>query len=86
MGILQDLEFRGLINQQTDAEGLEQLLEKESVKLYCGFDPTADSLHWSYVTSINVTSFQLAGHQPIALVGGGTGMIGDPSGKKQSVH
>ena len=60
MGILQDLEFRGLINQQTDAEGLEQLLEKESVKLYCGFDPTADSLHRSYVTSINVTSFPIS--------------------------
>ena len=86
MGILQDLEFRGLINQQTDAEGLEQLLEK-SVKLYCGFDPTADSLHIGHMLPVlMLRRFQLAGHQPIALVGGGTGMIGDPSGKKQSVH
>ena len=83
MGILQDLEFRGLINQQTDAEGLEQLLEKESVKLYCGFDPTADSLHIGHMLPVlMLRRFQLAGHQPIALVGGGTGMIGDPSGKK----
>ena len=86
MGILQDLEFRGLINQQTDAE-FEQLLEKESVKLYCGFDPTADSLHIGHMLPVlMLRRFQLAGHQPIALVGGGTGMIGDPSGKKQSVH
>lgn len=78
MGILQDLEFRGLINQQTDAEGLEQLLEKESVKLYCGFDPTADSLHIGHMLPVlMLRRFQLAGHQPIALVGGGTGMIGD---------
>ncbi|MCP1125522.1 MULTISPECIES: tyrosine--tRNA ligase [Bacillus] len=83
MNILQDLEFRGLINQQTDAEGLQELLEKESVKLYCGFDPTADSLHIGHMLPILILRrFQQAGHQPIALVGGGTGLIGDPSGKK----
>ncbi|MGF9963518.1 tyrosine--tRNA ligase [Bacillus rhizoplanae] len=83
MSILQDLEFRGLINQQTDAEGLQELLEKESVKLYCGFDPTADSLHIGHMLPILILRrFQQAGHQPIALVGGGTGLIGDPSGKK----
>ncbi|MDG4656494.1 tyrosine--tRNA ligase [Ectobacillus antri] len=83
MDILQDLEFRGLINQQTDAEGLRELLAKESVKLYCGFDPTADSLHIGHMLPILILRrFQLAGHQPIALVGGGTGLIGDPSGKK----
>ncbi|MEH6850670.1 MULTISPECIES: tyrosine--tRNA ligase [Bacillus] len=83
MNILQDLEFRGLINQQTDAEGLKELLEKESVKLYCGFDPTADSLHIGHMLPILILRrFQQAGHQPIALVGGATGLIGDPSGKK----
>ncbi|MEH6889208.1 tyrosine--tRNA ligase [Bacillus sp. JJ864] len=83
MEILQDLEFRGLINQQTDAEGLQELLEKESVKLYCGFDPTADSLHIGHMLPILILRrFQQAGHQPIALVGGATGLIGDPSGKK----
>jgi len=83
VNILQDLEFRGLINQQTDAEGLKELLEKESVKLYCGFDPTADSLHIGHMLPILILRrFQQAGHQPIALVGGATGLIGDPSGKK----
>jgi tyrosyl-tRNA synthetase len=83
MDILKDLEFRGLINQQTDAEGLRDLLAKESVKLYCGFDPTADSLHIGHMLPILILRrFQQAGHQPIALVGGGTGLIGDPSGKK----
>ncbi|KOS24891.1 tyrosine--tRNA ligase [Bacillus anthracis] len=83
MGILQDLEFRGLINQQTDAEGLEQLLKKKSVKLYCGVDPTADSIHIGHmIPVIMIKRFQLAGHQPITLIGGATGTIGDPSGKK----
>jgi tyrosyl-tRNA synthetase len=83
MDILQDLQFRGLINQQTDEEGLRELLQKESVKLYCGFDPTADSLHIGHMLPVLILRrFQQAGHQPIALVGGGTGLIGDPSGKK----
>ncbi|MED3862080.1 tyrosine--tRNA ligase [Priestia megaterium] len=83
MDILQDLEFRGLINQQTDEKGLSELLSKESVRLYCGFDPTADSLHIGHMLPILILRrFQQAGHQPIALVGGGTGLIGDPSGKK----
>ncbi len=83
LDILQDLEFRGLINQQTDEKGLTELLNKESVRLYCGFDPTADSLHIGHLLPILILRrFQQAGHQPIALVGGGTGLIGDPSGKK----
>lgn len=83
MNLLQNLEFRGLINQQIDAEGLQELLQKESVKLYCGFDPTADSLHIGHMLPLlMLRRFQLSGHQPIALVGGCTGMIGDPSGKK----
>jgi tyrosyl-tRNA synthetase len=84
MNILKDLEFRGLLHQMTDAEGLEKLLETESVKLYCGFDPTGDSLHIGHLLPILMLKrFQLAGHKPIALVGGATGMIGDPSGKKE---
>jgi len=83
MKLLDDLKFRGLINQITDEEGLQNTLNKESVKLYCGFDPTADSLHIGHLVGILcLRRFQLAGHQPIALVGGATGLIGDPSGKK----
>ncbi len=52
MDILQDLEFRGLINQQTDEKGLSELLSKESVRLYCGFDPTADSLHIGHMLPV----------------------------------
>ena len=83
MNILDDLRSRGLVNQFTDEEGLEKLLQEESVKLYAGFDPTADSLHIGHLLPILILKrFQLAGHQPIPLVGGATGMIGDPSGKK----
>ena len=82
MDILQDLETRGLINQVTDREGLEKHLAENEVTLYCGFDPTADSLHIGHlVPIIMLKRFQKAGHKPIALIGGGTGMIGDPSGR-----
>ncbi|WP_027409632.1 tyrosine--tRNA ligase [Anoxybacteroides tepidamans] len=83
MDLLKELEWRGLINQVTDHEGLEELLSEEKVSLYCGFDPTADSLHiGSLLPILTLRRFQLAGHRPIALVGGATGLIGDPSGKK----
>lgn len=82
MEILQDLNNRGLIQQTTDFEGLEQQLKEEQVTLYCGFDPTADSLHIGHLLPITILKrFQQAGHRPIALIGGGTGMIGDPSGR-----
>ena len=81
--ILDDLSFRGLIQQQTDEAGLRELLDKEKISLYSGFDPTADSLHIGHLLPIlMLRRFQLAGHRPIALVGGATGLIGDPSGKK----
>ncbi|WP_010277485.1 tyrosine--tRNA ligase [Paenibacillus senegalensis] len=81
-GLLEDLEYRGLIYQMTDKEGLQKKMEEESILLYCGFDPTADSLHiGSLLPILCLRRFQLAGHRPIALVGGGTGMIGDPSGR-----
>ncbi|MCK6258072.1 tyrosine--tRNA ligase [Fictibacillus sp. KIGAM418] len=83
MTILQDLEFRGLINQVTDREGLEEKLQSGKTPFYCGFDPTADSLHVGHLLVImTMRRLQQAGHQPIPLVGGATGMIGDPSGKK----
>lgn len=80
--LIQDLHARGLIAQVTDANALDELLAKESVTLYCGFDPTADSLHLGHLVPVLVLKrFQDAGHKPIALVGGATGMIGDPSFK-----
>ncbi|GGX93129.1 tyrosine--tRNA ligase [Vogesella alkaliphila] len=80
--LIQELQARGLIAQQTDAAALDELLAKESVTLYCGFDPTADSLHLGHLVPVLVLRrFQQAGHRPIALVGGATGMIGDPSFK-----
>ena len=80
--LIQDLHARGLIAQVTDAAALDELLAKESVTLYCGFDPTADSLHLGHLVPVLVLKrFQQAGHKPIALVGGATGMIGDPSFK-----
>jgi tyrosyl-tRNA synthetase len=80
--LIQDLQARGLIAQCTDQAALTELLDKESVTLYCGFDPTADSLHiGSLVPILVLKRFQQFGHKPIALVGGATGMIGDPSFK-----
>ena len=81
--LIEDLKWRGLIYQQTDEQGIEDLLNKEQVTLYCGADPTADSLHWSLITILTLRRFQEHGHRPIVLIGGGTGMIGDPSGKSE---
>ena len=82
LDILQDLEQRGLIQQTTDMEGLKEHLKNTQVTLYCGFDPTADSLHIGHLLPLTMLKrFQKAGHKPIALIGGGTGMIGDPSGR-----
>jgi tyrosyl-tRNA synthetase len=82
MRLLEDLAYRGLIYQITDQEKLDQRLEQKPIILYAGFDPTADSLHIGHLLPILILRrFQQYGHQPIALVGGGTGLIGDPSGK-----
>jgi tyrosyl-tRNA synthetase len=82
MNLLPDLEFRGLIYQLTDEETLAKRLAERPITLYIGFDPTADSLHvGSLLPILLLRRFQLAGHHPIAVVGGGTGLIGDPSGK-----
>jgi len=81
---LQELQARGLIAQMTGGEALAEHLNSGSRTLYCGFDPTADSLHiGSLVPLLMLKRFQLAGHKPIALVGGATGLIGDPSFKAQ---
>ena len=80
--LIQDLQARGLIAQTTDIEALGTLLNEQKIALYCGFDPTADSLHIGHLLPVlALRRFQQAGHTPIALVGGATGMIGDPSFK-----
>jgi tyrosyl-tRNA synthetase len=80
--LLNDLQARGLIAQMTAEDELRRHLDGGSRTLYCGFDPTADSLHiGSLVPLLMLKRFQLAGHKPLALVGGATGLIGDPSFK-----
>jgi tyrosyl-tRNA synthetase len=80
--IYRDLDKRGLVSDCTDRDTLPTLLNSRPLTLYCGFDPTADSLHvGSLVPLLTLRRFQLAGHHPIALAGGVTGLIGDPSGK-----
>jgi len=82
--LINDLRERGLIAQMTGDDALQEYLSAESRTLYCGFDPTADSLHiGSLVPLLTLKRFQQAGHKPIALVGGATGLIGDPSFKAQ---
>jgi tyrosyl-tRNA synthetase len=84
VNLLEDLQWRGIIYQQTDEEGLKELLNREKISLYCGTDPTADSLHIGHlVPFLTLRRFQEHGHRPIVLVGGATGLIGDPSGKKE---
>ncbi|OAH56238.1 MULTISPECIES: tyrosine--tRNA ligase [Bacillaceae] len=84
MELLEDLKWRGIVYQQTDEEGIEKLLKKEKIALYCGVDPTADSMHIGHLLPfLTLRRFQKHGHKPIVLVGGATGTIGDPSGKKE---
>jgi tyrosyl-tRNA synthetase len=82
--LLADLEWRGLIAQTTDREELTKDLNAKPIKFYIGFDPTAPSLHvGNLVVILVMRRFQLAGHLPIALVGGATGLVGDPSGRNE---
>ena len=82
MKIIEELKWRGLMADCTDLDALNQRLSAGPATLYCGFDPTGDSLHvGSLVGQLMLRRFQLNGHNPIALAGGATGMIGDPSGK-----
>jgi tyrosyl-tRNA synthetase len=81
-GLYEDLTWRGLVHQVTDPETLPKLLDRDSLVAYIGFDPTADSLHVGHLMQVcNLRRLQQAGHNPIALIGGATGMIGDPGGK-----
>jgi tyrosyl-tRNA synthetase len=82
MNLLDDLEWRGLLADCTDRDALARRLAEGPITLYCGFDPTGDSLHVGHLMGqLMLRRFQRAGHHPIALAGGATGMIGDPSGK-----
>jgi len=82
--IIEDLKFRGLIHQSTNLDSLEEKIKKEKITLYVGFDPSADSLHvGNLLPLLTLRRFQEAGHDVIALAGGGTGLIGDPSGKSE---
>jgi len=84
MNILEELRWRGLVADCTNLEALAARISEKQITLYCGFDPTADSLHvGSMVPLLALRRFQLLGHHPIALAGGATGSIGDPSGKSQ---
>ena len=82
MNFVKELEWRGMIHDIMP--GTEEQLQKEMTSAYVGIDPTADSLHIGHLVSVMMLKhFQRCGHKPIVLVGGATGMIGDPSGKSQ---
>src|SRR3989337_467548 len=82
MNLIEELRWRGILHDMMP--GTEEQLQKEMTTGYIGFDPTADSLHiGSLVPILLLVHLQRAGHQPIALVGGATGMVGDPTGKSQ---
>jgi tyrosyl-tRNA synthetase len=82
MTILDELRWRGMLADCTDLDALTRRLSERPITLYAGFDPTSDSLHvGNLVPLFALRRFQLHGHHPIALAGGSTGMIGDPSGK-----
>lgn len=83
MNIIDELTWRGAVNQMTDEAGLRKLTEEKSVSLYCGVDPTGDSMHIGHlIPFMMLKRFQLAGHHPYIVIGAGTGVIGDPSGRK----
>ena len=82
MTLFQEFKARGMVAQCTDEAAVEALLNNEKISFYIGFDPTADSLHIGHFMQLKVMAhMQRAGHHPIALIGGGTAMIGDPTGK-----
>lgn len=83
MNIIDELSWRGAVNQQTDAEGLHKLVGEKKIALYCGVDPTGDSMHIGHlIPFMMMKRFAMAGHHPYILIGGATGSIGDPSGRK----
>ncbi|GEK28828.1 tyrosine--tRNA ligase [Furfurilactobacillus siliginis] len=83
MNIVDELKWRGAINQTNDEDGLRELTTEKAISLYCGIDPTGDSMHIGHLIPFMILKrFQLAGHKPVIVIGGATGSIGDPSGKK----
>ncbi|GLB47241.1 tyrosine--tRNA ligase [Philodulcilactobacillus myokoensis] len=83
MDIIDELKWRGAINQETDADGLKDLVDHKKIGLYAGIDPTGDSMHVGHLIPFMILKrFQMAGYHPFIIVGGATGSIGDPSGKK----
>ena len=82
MTVFEELKARGLLAQLTDEEEIKELINNGKATFYIGFDPTADSLHVGHFMALCLMKrLQMAGNRPIALIGGGTGMIGDPSGR-----
>jgi len=82
--LFDDFEQRGLLHQSTDADALREWLATPGRRVYAGFDPTADSLHVGHLVAlVLLRRVAAAGHEPVALLGGGTGMIGDPSGRSE---
>ncbi len=80
--ILDELKWRGALNQLTDEDGLRKLTEEKAISVYCGTDPTGDSLHVGHLIPFMILKrFQFLGHRPVIVIGGGTGSIGDPSGR-----
>ena len=85
MQIYEELVARGLIAQVTNEEEIKKMVNEGKAVFYIGFDPTADSLHVGHFMALCLMKrLQMAGNRPIALIGGGTGMIGDPSGRSRS--
>ena len=85
MGILKELQDRSFVKQIIDEEALSKKLDDEKMTFYVGFDPTGTSLHVGHLIPIMVMAWmQRAGHQPIVVLGGGTAMVGDPSGKDKT--
>lgn len=83
LNIIDELLWRDAINQQTDADGLRELTNSKAVSLYCGVDPTGNTMHIGHlIPFMMLRRFQLAGHRPVILIGGATGTIGDPSGRQ----
>ena len=82
MGVYEELQARGLIAQVTNEEEIRKMVNEGRAVFYIGFDPTADSLHVGHFMALCLMKrLQMAGNKPIALIGGGTGMVGDPSGR-----
>ena len=85
MNIIDELSWRGAVNQMTDEEGLRKLTEEKSISLYCGVDPTGDSMHIGHlIPFMMLKRFANAGHHPYVVIGGGTGAIGTRAAERRN--